>query len=136
MKFKSFDIRIKEKLGRVEECPYLTRWCFITPLFSIRLHKWLGPDDDRHFHNHPWNFIIFVLKGSYLDITKNGVQYMKRFSLTYRSYKHSHTVEPLDKPTWTLILTGPKINNWGFWVGNKLVRPLKYFYKKGHHPCN
>jgi len=28
------------------------------------------------------------------------------------------------------------VRNWGFWVKGKFVRPLRFFGKFGHPPCN
>jgi hypothetical protein len=43
----------REALG-LPTCPYLIRWRVETPWFSVRLHHWLGPDDERAQHDHPW----------------------------------------------------------------------------------
>src|SRR5215472_18922423 len=59
-------IKWAEKLG-LPQCPYLIRWRAETPFGSVRLHHWLGPDDDRAFHDHPWWFVTFVLAGGYTD---------------------------------------------------------------------
>jgi len=133
-RYKPFQIRWGERLGMLK-CPYLTRWCLITPLGSIRLHKWMGPDDDRHLHNHPWNFVTFVLKGGYKDIHREGEDVLMAPSVKYRPANHFHTVRPLVTPTWTLIITGPKIQRWGFDVDGVLWEIRKYFKKKKHHPC-
>lgn len=55
---------LNQKLGNPNS-PYMKRWAFITKYFSIRIHHWFTGDDDRYFHDHPWNFICIVIKGSY-----------------------------------------------------------------------
>lgn len=58
--FKRRDIIIDNEL-------YLRRW-FITPRSwkkRVFLHCILRPDEDRHLHDHPWNFATLVLKGGY-----------------------------------------------------------------------
>jgi hypothetical protein len=36
---------------------------------------------------------------------------------------------------WTLLLTGPKVRRWGFWVSKKFKKSNKYFLGHGSHPC-
>jgi hypothetical protein len=130
-----FILKFNEQLG-LPTCPYLVRWRFETPWGSIRLHHWIGPDDDRHRHDHPWNFITFVLRGGYTDLSPSGDEHLKAPTVQYRSAEHQHTVVPDEGGAWTIIITGPKIRNWGFWVNGKFRSHIKYFWKFGHHPCN
>ncbi len=128
-----------QKLG-APECPYMVRWVLDLNIFSIRLHRWFRGDDERHFHDHPWNFYGIVLFGSYIDSTPNNEELMNQFKVFYRKAEHKHTVKT--KGCWTLILTGPEIREWGFWVLNKSkvnevwFKAKRYFIKFGHHPCN
>lgn len=127
-----------QKLGN-PAAPYLYRWVADFNLFSIRLHHWICGDDPRHFHNHSWNFYVFVLKGSYFDVTEHGRELMRRGSLTFRAANHAHTVET--KGCWTLVLTGPVIQRWGFFTLNKTggkiwLKAKRYFIKYGTHQCN
>ena len=128
-------IKFAEKLG-LESCPYLIRWRLETPWFSVRLHHWLAPDDERFFHDHPWDFLTFVLRGAYTDAGPTGLQYLKAPVVQYRAAEHRHTVYPDKGGAWTLVFTGPKIRQWGFWVGDKFRKANKYFLIYGHHPCN
>ncbi len=127
-----------QKLGK-PECPYMRRWVInFFNLCSIRLHNWKFGDDPRAFHDHPWNFWVFVLKGFYFDVNPNGKELMKRFSLTYRKAEHKHTVET--NGCWTLCFCGPDKREWGFYTKTKAGNPTfikkdRYFRKKGHHPC-
>lgn len=127
-----------QKLGK-PECPYMERWVADFRLFSVRLHHWYFGDDPRHFHDHPWDFWVFVVFGCYVDVNSQGRENMERFSLTFRPAEHKHTVET--KGCWTLILTGPEKREWGFWVRNKSntndvwFKAKRYFIKHGHHPC-
>lgn len=124
-----------EKLG-LPECPYLIRWCLNFGIFSIRLHKWLSSDDQRYYHNHAWWFITFILSGSYLDITENGEELLTFGAIRFRKAEHSHKVKILKSPTWTILLTGPSVNKWGFIVNGKFKKSNKYFFENGHHPCS
>lgn len=132
---KRFIFKWREQLG-LPSCPYLIRWRVETPWGSIRLHHWLGPDDDRHKHDHPWGFLTFVLKGGYIDSSPDGDEYLRAPSVRYRPAEHQHTVFPEEGGCWTIIFTGPKARKWGFWVNGKFVKMNKYFLTFGHHPCD
>jgi hypothetical protein len=124
-----------EKLG-VPGCEYLRRWGFETPFGSVRVHAWTGPDDDRAFHDHPWWFLTFVLKGGYWDFTPGDVEHVSAPAVRFRPALHRHTVKPYPGGAWTLLITGPKIRAWGFWVDGRFRKAIKYFSKYGHHPCD
>jgi hypothetical protein len=128
-------IRFREKLG-LPECPYVVRWRFETPLGSIRLHHWLGPDDDRAFHDHPWWFLTFVFWGGYTDKSPAGDEHLRMGDIRFRPALHQHTVVPDLKGAWTFLVTGPKMRSWGFWLNGKFRKANKWFASFGHHPCN
>ena len=132
---KRFVLKFREQLG-LPTCPYLIRWRFETPWGSIRLHHWRAPDDPRHRHDHPWSFVTFVLKGGYTDLSPSGDQHLRAPAVQYRDATHQHTVVPDPGGAWTIIVTGPKIREWGFWVNGKFRSRIKYFWKFGHHPCD
>lgn len=141
-RFENFEIRWKDRVGR-PECPYLTRWIFTAFGYSIRLHHWTGSDDQRVIdgqnilHDHPWWMLIFVLKGRYWDVTSDSQELVRPLSFYFRPAEHRHTVRLVGKECWTLLLTGKKIRNWGFYVPGreKLLRPLRFFSRYGHHQC-
>jgi hypothetical protein len=128
-------IKWKEVLG-LPECPYVYRWRFESPFGSIRIHHWVGPDDARHLHDHPWSFITFILRGGYDEITPEGTKTLNAFSIHYRPAKYQHSVQPHSGSVWTMIITGPRIRYWGFWVSDKFVKANKYFAKFGQYPCD
>jgi hypothetical protein len=124
-----------ESLGRAE-CPYLKRWVLNLSLFSLRIHHWLSSDDDRNFHDHPWWFLTFVIRGGYTDVNPLGRERVGRWSVKFRPALHRHTVEVDTGGCWTILLCGPILRSWGFWVKEKFLKANKYFYQWGHHPCN
>lgn len=126
-------IRFREKLG-LPECPYVIRWRIEFPFGSVRLHHWLAPDDDRAFHDHPWWFWTIVLKGGYIDKSPDGIDHLWAGSCRYRKAEHRHTVIP-DPEAWTLLVTGPPVRAWGFWLDGKFRKANKWFLSHGHHPC-
>jgi hypothetical protein len=131
------EIRIswREQLG-LEHCPYLIRWGVETCFGSIRIHKWLGPDDDRAFHDHPWWFLTFVLRGGYTDKSPLGEEWVGAPAIRFRQAFHQHTVVPGQNGALTLLITGPKIRAWGFWKDGKFRKANKWFATYGHHPCS
>lgn len=125
-----------EKLG-LPECPYVIRWRFETPFGSVRVHHWLSSDDPRAFHDHPWWFLTMVLKGGYTDQHPGGSDHLGLGSVRFRPALHRHTVIPGSGGAWTLLITGRRRRNWGFWPrGIKFVKANKWFSTYGHHPCS
>lgn len=124
-----------EKLG-LPGCPYVIRWNVETPIGSVRLHHWLGPDDDRAYHDHPWWFVTLVLHGGYRDDSPEGVDELHAGSVRFRRALHRHTVIPHSGGAWTLMITGRKMRSWGFWRNGKFFKANKWFLRFGHHPCN
>lgn len=126
-------IRLREELG-LPGCPYVIRWRLQVPGGSVRLHHWLGPDDDRAHHDHPWWFVTLVLRGGYTDRSPGGTERLRAGSVRYRPALYRHTVVPDPGGAWTLLVTGPRVRDWGFWPG-KFVKANKWFFRYGHHPC-
>jgi len=140
---------MNERLG-LPSCPYVVRWRIETPWWSVRLHHWLAPDDARSRHDHPWSFVTFVLRGGYTDAGECPLTCLNRLAprcvvhdehlrapaVRYRDASHKHTVFPDEGGAWTIIVTGPKVRQWGFWVKDKFVKANKYFLSHGHHPCD
>jgi hypothetical protein len=124
-----------EPLGWAE-CPYVIRWIAETPWISVRIHHWTGPDDDRAFHDHPWWFLTFVVRGSYTDKNPAGDDHLRAPAIRFRPALHRHTVVPDPGGAWTVLLTGPIIRPWGFWLGEKFTKANKWFLSRGHHPCS
>ena len=118
------------------QCPYVIRWIAETPLASVRVHHWLGPDDDRAFHDHPWWFLTCVVRGGYEDRGPGGTDHLRAPAIRFRPALHQHTVVPGEGGAWTVLLTGPIVRPWGFWPGGlKFVKANKWFASRGHHPC-
>lgn len=122
--------------------PYLTR-VFLTPKvlgYRAMLHHFHRPDADRYLHNHPWRWALsFVLSGAYDEerlvpnpdpLSSAGGTFVKRLvrrfnTLTDRDY---HRVTRLRGDVWTLFITGPRIQDWGFLIDGEHV-PWREFLK-------
>jgi len=106
--------------------PYLFRRRLVqTPWFGLYLHDIFEPDAGRDPHNHPWSFISIVLRGSYtetlhtlphvlLDATHE--QTWKRWSLHRMGRETAHRISYAEPSLKTLIITGPRRTNWGFFT--------------------
>lgn len=127
-------------LNRQDGTPYLLRWHVIprNKRFNIYLHKFLGSDDDRALHDHPWWFVSILLKGRYWEHRADGSRNLRKApSIAFRRATTAHRVElehglvkiwesklpqggkavglaHQDKPATTLILTGRVVREWGF----------------------
>ncbi len=133
MKWFKFTYR---QSGGLQECPYFKRTVLQVGKFSLRLHEWYADDDHRHMHDHPHWFVTLVLKGGYVDVSDDGLDVLRMGSVRFRRADHAHMVTEVVPGTITLLLTGPSIRRWGFWVKGKLIGRDKYFVVHGHHPCD
>jgi hypothetical protein len=136
-----------------KENPYMLRWYLIprNRWFNVYLHKFLRDDDDRALHDHPWSFVSIVLSGEYYEWMpdteaeshglKNVIRRTRRAagSIAFRSAEHRHMVQlPKRKsdgepvPCWTLVFTGRKWREWGFWCPKGFV-PWHEFVASDDH---
>lgn len=129
-KFKTFQIRWKEALGR-PEYPYLYRWTLILFGFSVRLHHWLKSDDTRFFHDHSCNLVSIIIKGFYFNVTEKGRRLAVAFRPRYMNAKQRHYLVVPKSGAWTLLICGRPHHKWGFYVNGHKWRPLRYFHKFG-----
>jgi hypothetical protein len=67
-------------------------------------------------HSHPWNFISIILKNGYVESSQDEKENTrKRWSLSYKSASVFHKVNKILGPTYTLVITGGRINKkWGY----------------------
>lgn len=99
---------------------YLLRWHLIprNRFFNIYLHKFIGDDDDRALHDHPWWSFSVRLKGQIIEHEKHGWMIKsaraKRFRFRKADYAHRLSLHKSGKPCWTIFITGPRKREWGF----------------------
>ncbi len=106
-----------------QDHPYLERWILWCGL-SLRLHRFLASDEDRAVHDHPWWFVTlpFSSYGEYIEV--DGQEIHRTVAAWRPHFRHSqfrHRVEITRAPAWTLVITGLKSNEWGFWRGQEFV---------------
>ena len=104
--------------------PYLLRWWIIprNRFFNIYLHCILADDDDRALHDHPFDNVSVLLKGSYREHLKGGLsKIVRRFRPRFRRAECAHRLEVVDGPVWSLFITGPRRREWYFHCPQGLV---------------
>lgn len=103
---------------------YMRRYIFKHPWGTVRLHHILRSDNDRHLHDHPFDFTSILLTGGYHEVTQHRVWssccaadqeawWYPRWSVVRRRATDLHRLV-LERPVWTLCFTGPKVRSWGF----------------------
>lgn len=115
---------------------YLTRYRLIrTPWFGIYLHRFTGPDPRPTLHDHPWTFRSLVLRGGYVErrlhpitLEVNEHHVVKRYNKVRAQDAHS-ILKLLRIPTWTFMLTGKDVRQWGY------MEPI-WLYPESHDPMN
>ena len=95
---------------------YMLRWHLIRQpgIRNLYLHKYLGSDDDRALHDHPWVSWSILLWGKLYEVTDSGVERIWPIIPKYRSAEHSHRLILRSKSAYTLFFTGRKVREWGF----------------------
>lgn len=111
---------------------YMRRWCVFTPWGTVRVHNIMRKDDDRHPHDHPFDFTSFILKGGYVEWRPDGKGTRKFLpgDVVTRKAEDLHIItELLGASTWTLVFAGPLRRRWGFqtekgWVDSERYEDL------------
>lgn len=105
---------------------YLLRWHLIprNRWFNIYLHKFIGNDDDRALHDHPWWSLSIRLRGQLKEhFYKAPFWKFPNFQESVRlapmvCFRHANFAHRLEivnnKPAWTIFITGPRKRDWGF----------------------
>lgn len=97
---------------------YLRRWHINREYGkqNVYLHEFLGNDNDKALHDHPWQSCSVVLHGEYKEyIDKHKYLIRKAGDVIFRNEKEFHRIELINnQPAYTLFITGPKVKDWGF----------------------
>lgn len=107
-KWRSADQVIGEK--------YMLRWFLIRKpgIRNLYLHKYLGSDDDRALHDHPWRSWSILLWGNLIEVTPDGEKRIRLLMPKFRSAEFSHRLILKSNTAVTLFYTGKKVREWGF----------------------
>lgn len=114
--------------------PMLTRWRILqNRRFGLYVHEWHRPDSDRDCHDHPWWFGTLILRGGYTEEVRvlpgDPASWVRRhfrrpFTWHAMPLNQAHRVIEVKPNTWTLLLVGPKVKSWGFYVHRRLGAPV------------
>lgn len=88
--------------------------------WRLHIHRFVRSDADRELHSHPWRAAVsLILAGGYEEEHRVGASVIRRvvrpgmlnaiFADTF------HRVDLLDGECWSLFLSGPVVQSWGFW---------------------
>lgn len=133
---------------------YLRRFRLLrTPWGRIHLHRIYTADTGRDLHNHPYAFRSIILSGGYDElrhvgaepvrdaVTGNPVvdasgQYAEQPALRTLSWRQGdinrvgaearHRLVAVLPDTWTLVLGGATVQNWGFFTAGGFVEHWGY----------
>lgn len=119
------------------------------PWIGLRVHHIRSSDDGTYFHDHPWSFVSLILRGGYHEETPydgadaavhvrtclSGEFYTRESfeapALLYRRAEQWHRLRLPEQyrasGTWTLVMTLPKRQSWGFLVNGRKVGYLEFF---------
>lgn len=119
--------------------PFLDQLRLIqTPWFGVYIHVIHRPDEPDP-HDHPWWFASLILDGGYQELVypdkRDPARFFSRtrtrFSLGHVSLRSAHRITLTYGPVWTLVLTGPQKNEWGFYPGGRFVPWREYQNAEG-----
>lgn len=125
---------IKSKAGVV----HFQRYRLLnTPWLKIYVHKICQSDQDRHMHDHPWNFVSLLLSGSYREYSAVSPRWQdvkERVIAAGRMVRHHHTdahrIRLLTPHVWSLVFAYGKTRPWGYqtergWMEHEEYRQWK-----------
>lgn len=115
----------------IVDVDYMDRW-YIIPrnrFFNIYFHNFIGSDAPTP-HDHPWISLGWILQGQYIEHTPTGPHIRKQGDIRFRMPKSLHWIE-IDKPVYTLFITGPRVRRWGFQCKDRWVDHETYIARRG-----
>lgn len=114
---------------------YLDRFRVIdTPFFSIFIHAIRGTDPDPDLHDHPRDFLSFLVWGRYVEEIGDG---WKRCAVpvgwfNFKRARVAHRIVQLScRTVWTIVIGGARRREWGFQTRNGWVHWKQYKEEHG-----
>lgn len=123
---------------------------------GILLHRIDGPDPGLDLHDHPWWFVTLILRGGYIDeqsqvreaieFAQSAEQFelvdgeprgsvprgvrrrWRRWSVHRMPLHVAHRIVHADPGTVTLVIRGPKVRRWGFYMPSGWIDWDQYDY--------
>lgn len=115
------------------EFVYLRRFRVVqTPWFGVYVHWIYETDSDRYPHDHPWKFWSLILRGGYAELVYDspGADPTPKMwppgSFHIMPTDHAHQITDISAPLVTLVFTGSRVREWGFWSPNGFIPWRKF----------
>jgi hypothetical protein len=100
---------------------------FPSEIENIYLHKFIRSDRDDP-HSHPWGNVTLVVSGSYDedvfindDQTHVGTFHRTAGDIVVRRPNAIHAITHTSEDCVTLFVTGPKMQDWGFYQDGQFI---------------
>lgn len=144
---KVVDIMDRDATGKAKPELYLRRYLLFSSSFAcIYIHRFFKSDDETH-HDHPWNFLTYIVDGKYKEEVLVSEIYAKykvwpakfskqknvreKGSIAYRRATDIHRVilyrnykpEEFESAPLTICFIGPRVREWGFWGSVNSKKP-------------
>lgn len=113
---------------------------------SVRLHRIMRSDHDRHLHNHPFRYRSLILRGWYCEVWPEYVDWEEPVEYSCYFYRGEwnrgspvsfHRIASVSPGgVWTLFFMGPNSNEWGFMVDGEFVKSTTYFRRTARGQLN
>lgn len=95
--------------------------------FNITLHK-ICRSDLPILHDHPWPYMVIILKGGYIEHTKYERFFRGPGHFRFRPAESYHWLETVnDVPSWSLFFMGKHCRDWGFLKDGEWIEAEEYF---------
>lgn len=126
---------VKEIVSKDGEL-HFRRWrIFESKTMNLYVHKIYKADEDLHLHNHPWNFAVVCLSGSYAEEVekdkKRGMVFVRPWTFRMRTKEDFHKIRRMfSECVTTLVLTWGEKTVWGYDVSGKFVDFETYRFQK------
>ena len=106
---------------------YMRRlYFFHCPWFTIMVNVFHHGDLQRHMHDHPVDFISFIIWGSYIELTEGGTTKRRRwFNFVPAETKH-RIIKIVSDKCVSLVFTGRRRREWGFWTEHGWLQWQQY----------
>lgn len=96
--------------------PYMLRW-FLTPRGDqggVYLHYFRHDDEDRAFHDHPWDSVSILLSGRLRELRPDHPpRVIEAGEVVNRPAPYPHRLQVIERG-YTLFVMGPRVREWGF----------------------
>lgn len=100
---------------------------------NVYVHHFIAAQNEERAHDHPWNFISFMLAGGYTEIVYDHGKEVSRTRYSaprvlYRDRNCIHKLVEIEADTWTVVFTSRWLGRWGYWTeqGRWLLHTLEH----------